>query len=313
MQAPTVAAEIAVSAREIVRQYGERRALDGFSVEIPAGCVFGLLGPNGSGKSTFIAMVAGMERPEAGDLRVMGQEPSRALRARLGTVFQENCADPVMRTGEYLEFSGRLFGLRGRVLAERIAMLLARFGLAERVDDPVSTLSGGMRRRLEVARALLHEPDIIILDEPTTGVDPDERRILWETLTATRGRATILLATNDLSEADGVCDRIAFLQDGRVIAAGTPDELKRGLRRDSVRITWPGATAAAIETVGAWPGTGAVLRDGDVVHITADDGATLIPRVFALAGSGIRGVSIEASRLEDAYFQFIKRREARPE
>lgn len=302
-----------ISARDVVRTYGERRALDGLTVDVPAGGVFGLLGPNGSGKSTFMALVAGMDTPELGELQVMGRAPARALRARLGTVFQENCADPTMRVGEYLRFAGQLFGLRGPGLHERASGLLERFGLAARGDDPVSTLSGGMRRRLEVARALLHRPELILLDEPTTGVDPDERRILWETLAGCRAGATILLATNDLSEADAVCDRVAFIQDGRTIATGTPEDLKRGLRRDSIRITWPGASAEDLRTVAEWPGSGAVLRDGDVVHVTADDGATLIPRVFALAGSAIRGVRIESSTLEDAYFRYIRRREGAPE
>ena len=306
--APQSSPAAIISARDIVRTYGERRALDGLTVDVPAGGVFGLLGPNGSGKSTFMALVAGMDTPEQGELRVLGQGPARELRARLGTVFQENCADPTMRAGEYLRFAGQLFGLRGAELQGRADSLLERFGLAARGGDPVSTLSGGMRRRLEVARALLHRPELILLDEPTTGVDPDERRILWETLADNRAGATILLATNDLSEADSVCDRVAFIQNGRTIATGTPEELKRGLRRDSVQITWPGASAEDLRTVAEWPGSGAVLRDGDAVHVTTDDGAALIPRVFALAGAAIRGVRIESSTLEDAYFQYIRRR-----
>lgn len=298
----------AIVAREIVRDYGERRALDGFTLEVPPGSVFGILGPNGSGKSTFIAMVAAMERPETGELRVLGQTPSRHLRARVGTVFQENSADPLMRTAEYLHFVGRLFGVGGGTLAERIPSLLQRFGLAARASDPVSTLSGGMRRRLEVARALLHQPAILLLDEPTTGVDPEERRILWDTLAEARGETTVLLATNDLSEADAACDRVAFVQDGRVIATGSPAELKQALRRDAVRITWPDATDAILAAVAAWPGIGGVVRNEDVVHVTADDASAMVPRLFELAGREIRGVSIESSSLEDAYFQYIRRR-----
>lgn len=298
----------AIAARDIVRDYGERRALDGFSLEVPRGGVFGILGPNGSGKSTFIAMLAAMEQPGSGELRVLGEAPSRALRARVGTVFQENSADPLMRTAEYLRFAGRLFGVQGGALKERIPALLERFGLAQRAGDPVSTLSGGMRRRLEVARALLHEPEMLLLDEPTTGVDPEERQILWDTLGEARGSTTVLLATNDLAEADAACDRVAFVQDGRVVATGTPAELKQGLRRDAVRITWPGATAEELAVVGGWPGTGEILRDEDTVHVTADDASALVPRLFELAGRGIRGVRIESSSLEDAYFRYIQRR-----
>lgn len=298
----------AIAARDIVRDYGERRALDGFSIEVPRGGVFGILGPNGSGKSTFIAMLAAMEQPGAGELRVLGEAPSRALRARLGTVFQENSADPLMRTAEYLRFAGRLFGIHGEALKQRIPALLGRFGLSQRSGDPVSSLSGGMRRRLEVARALLHEPEILLLDEPTTGVDPEERKILWDTLGEARGSTTVLLATNDLAEADAACDRVAFVQSGRVVAAGTPAELKQGLRRDALRITWPGATAEELAVVAGWGGTGEILRSGDIVHVTADDASGLVPRLFELAGRGIRGVSIESSSLEDAYFRYIQRR-----
>ncbi|MCL4240322.1 MAG: ABC transporter ATP-binding protein [Dehalococcoidia bacterium] len=298
----------AISARDIGRDYGERRALDGFSLEVPRGGVFGILGPNGSGKSTFLAMVAAMEQPAAGELRVLGEEPSRALRARVGTVFQENSADPLMRTAEYLRFAGRLFAVPGGTLNQRIPALLERFGLAQRARDPVSTLSGGMRRRLEVARALLHGPEILLLDEPTTGVDPEERRVLWDTLGEARGSTTVLLATNDLAEADAVCDRVAFVQGGRVVASGSPAELKQGLRRDAVRINWPGATADALATVASWPGTGDIVKSDGTVHVTADDASALVPRLFELAGREIRGVTIESSSLEDAYFQYIRRR-----
>jgi len=149
---------------------------------------------------------------------------------------------------------------------------------------------------------------MLLLDEPTTGVDPEERQILWDTLGEARGSTTVLLATNDLAEADAACDRVAFVQDGRVVATGTPAELKQGLRRDAVRITWPGATAEELAVVGGWPGTGEILRDEDTVHVTADDASALVPRLFELAGRGIRGVSIESSSLEDAYFRYIQRR-----
>lgn len=303
----------AIAASDIVREYGERRALDGFSLEVPRGGIFGILGPNGSGKSTFIALVAAMEQPGAGQLRVLGQAPCRALRARVGTVFQENSSDPLMRTAEYLLFAGRLFAVPGGTLRQRIPALLDRFGLAQRAKDPVSTLSGGMRRRLEVARALLHQPDILLLDEPTTGVDPEERRVLWDTLREAKGSTTVLLATNDLAEADAACDRVAFVQGGRVVASGSPAELKQGLRRDALRITWPGATAEALATVARWTGAGNVVQSEDVVHVTADDASALVPRLFELAGREIRGVSIESSSLEDAYFQYIQRRVGAPE
>jgi ABC-2 type transport system ATP-binding protein len=301
----------AIEASGITRAYGERVALDNFTLVVPAGAVFGLLGPNGSGKSTFISMVAAMDRPTRGSLRVLGAEPSVALRARIGTVFQENALDPLMTAGETLHLAARLFGLPGHEGRARSTALLAQFGLADRSGDATASLSGGMRRRLEMARALLHSPQLLLLDEPTTGVDPEERRALWNALLGeARGQRTLLLATNDLAEADAVCDRVAFIQAGRVVASGSPEELKRGLRRESLRVTWPAASEAALAQVGLWPGAGAVTRDGETVHITADAASQLVPRLFDLAPGEIRAVSIETSSLEDAYFQYVTSRDA---
>jgi ABC-2 type transport system ATP-binding protein len=299
----------AIDARDISWAYGERRALDSLTLDVPAGSVFGLLGPNGSGKSTFIAMLAAMENPPDGALRVFGQPPAPALRGRIGTVFQENTADPLMSVDENLRFAGRLFGLSGRALSARIAELLGQFGLADRPRDGAVTLSGGMRRRLEVARALLHDPELLLLDEPTTGVDPGERRALWDALRSAGGRRTILLATNDLAEADGVCDQVAFLSAGRVVARGTPTDLKRGLRREAVRITWDAPEAQHLRELASWPGTGDVSTADGMVHVTVDDASQFIPRLFALAPGAIRAVAVESSSLEDAYFQHEQRRE----
>jgi ABC-2 type transport system ATP-binding protein len=206
-----------VQAQDLTHRYGERMALDGFTLDVPAGSTFGLLGPNGSGKSTFISLLAAMERPQSGELRVFGAAPAAALRGKVGTVFQENAQDPLMTVGEMLMLAGRLFNLSQGQVTARATDLLERFGLTARLDDAVSTLSGGMRRRLEMARALLHDPPLLLLDEPTTGVDPGERRALWETLRQSNASAnggvprTILLASNDLAAAAAVCDMVAFI------------------------------------------------------------------------------------------------------
>ncbi len=298
----------AISADGIGRRYGERRALDGFTLEVPRGSVFGLLGPNGSGKSTFVGLVAAMEAPDSGTLRVFGEPPAPAMRARVGTVFQENASDPLMTVNDTLWLAGRLFGVPRPAARERSAALLAAFGLADRATDAVSTLSGGMRRRLEMGRALLHDPLLLLLDEPTTGVDPHERRALWTALMDTRGAGrTILLATNDLAEADTVCDRVAFIQAGQVMATGTPAELKRGLKREAVRVTVEGLTAGQLAAVEQAAGEGQVVAQDAVLHITVDDAAAFVPRLFAIAPGAIRAVAIEQSTLEDAYFQHVAR------
>lgn len=307
MSAPNHLVAPVIQATDIVREYGERRALDGFTLSVPEGSVFGLLGPNGSGKSTFISMLAAMETPPQGSLRVFGEGPTAALRARVGSVFQENAQDPLMSVGETLGLAGRLFRMPHVRIGERISALLAAFGLTDRVADPVASLSGGMRRRLEMTRALLHEPDLLLLDEPTTGVDADERRLLWAGLRAGQ-RRTILLATNDLAEADSICDRVAFIRDGRIVATGTPAELKKGLRREVLRVGWPSATDEDLAAVGRLPGAGEATQADDLIHITTDDASALAPRLFELAPHAIRSVSIDVATLEDAYFQHVGRR-----
>jgi ABC-2 type transport system ATP-binding protein len=298
----------AVTAQGIRRRYGERTALDGFSLEVPEGSVFGVLGPNGSGKSTFLALVAGAERPPEGSLTILGGPPTRSVRARIGTVFQENASDPLMTPLEYLLFAGRLFGVTGQAARERSAELLERFGLAARAKDPISTLSGGMRRRLEVARALLHRPALLLLDEPTTGVDPEERKLLWETVLVERSGATVLLATNDLHEADAVCDLVAFVQAGRVVATGSPAELKRNLRKQTVRVELHSASSEVEAQIAELAGADNVTAANGELLITTDDAAALAARLFEAAGSVIRSLRIDEASLEDAYFQFVQRR-----
>jgi ABC-2 type transport system ATP-binding protein len=299
-----------IEARGIVHRYGDRIALDGFHLDVPAGTVFGLLGPNGSGKSTLLSLVAAMERPQAGTLRVFGETPAPASRARVGTVFQENAQDPLMTPAETVSLAARLFGLPRAESERRGDELLGRFGLGDRAGDRIGTLSGGMRRRLELARALMHDPELLLLDEPTTGVDPGERRVLWEALgEAGAGAArTVLVASNDLAEADQACDLVAFLDAGRVAAMGSPAELKRGLRAESLRVTWASATEDDLRTVASWPATGEIVREGDELRLTVDDASALVSRLFELAPTGIRSVSIEPSTLEDAYFHHVRAR-----
>ncbi|MBA4180277.1 MAG: hypothetical protein C0506_06765 [Anaerolinea sp.] len=299
----------AVEVHDLSYSYGDRRALDGFSLSVPAGSVFGLLGPNGSGKSTFVTMLAAMAPPASGSLSAFGQPPHSALRARIGTVFQENASDPMMTVSELLRLAGRLFGVPRAALEPRIRELLAQFGLSDRAGELTGNLSGGMRRRLEMCRALLHNPELLLLDEPTTGVDPDERRALWDALLRRdTGQRTVVLATNDLAEADAVCDLVAFIQAGRVIATGTPAALKQGLRHESVRVGWESPTAEQLRMVAEWAGGSEVTRDGGFVRITVDDASTFVPRLFTLAPGAIRSVTIEKASLEDAYFRHVTRR-----
>lgn len=288
--------------------YGERLALDALSLSVPRGAVFGLLGPNGSGKSTFLALAAGMRRPSAGSIRVLGREPSAETRAQTGVVFQEQCLDPLMTVRETLWLHGRLFGLDRRRLRARIQALLETVDLTDRAGDQARSLSGGLRRRLELARALLHEPDLLLLDEPTVGLDPDSRRELWDYLAAANAAGTtVLLATNDVAEAERNCHTVAFLDRGRLAACAPPAELKRGLRPTSIFVESPGVTPAVAAAMQAWPGVGRVTSGDPVTHVTVDDAGPFLARLFQEARLPVTSLRIEESTLEDAYFQVVGR------
>lgn len=296
----------AVEARGIVFAYGGRRALDGFTLAVPRGSLFGLLGPNGSGKSTFLSLVAEMRPPPEGSLRVLGEPPRLGLRRRVGVVFQESSLDPLMTPREVLGLFARLYGLQRKEARDRAERLLAAVGLAERADDRIDTLSGGMRRRLEAARALLHEPELLVLDEPTTGIDAAERQAFWALVREARERGTtVLFATNDLAEADAVCELAAFVRDGRVVASGTPAELKRGLRAETVVVGWKAPSDEELAALRALPETGEVVRDGDTVRVSTDDASILVPKLFAVAGRRITSVQIHPTTLADAYFAHV--------
>jgi ABC-2 type transport system ATP-binding protein len=293
----------AVSARGLVYRYGDRVALDGLDLEIPRGLVFGVLGPNGSGKSTLISLLTGLRKPEAGAVEVLGVAPSPAARRRIGFVFQENALDPLMSVEETLRLQGRLMGLDAAAIRERSRNLLAQVALLDRLSDDVGGLSGGMKRRLEIARAVLHDPELLVMDEATVGLDPESRQQAWAALDELRADGcTILLATNEVYEAERHCDEVAFLSAGRCVAQGTPDELKRGLKHDSVTLHWPGFPPELLATLQLWPGVGQVTHSDGVVHATVDDARTFVPRLFAEGYTDIRELQIHESTLEDAFF-----------
>lgn len=298
----------AVEAEELVLAYGDRRALDGLTLTVPSGQVFGLLGPNGSGKSTLVLALAGLLQPKTGSLRVLGRAPSPAVRAHMGFLFQGNSLDPLMTVEETLWLAGRLYGLGGRTLRRRLEELLEDFGLAERSRHAVRTLSGGLRRRLELARALLHWPRLLVLDEPTTGLDPEARGLLWQYLLAANAAGvTVLLVTHEVLDAERYCQRVAFLAQGRVVAEGSPQELKAGLRRDGVVVEWSTCTPAALAEISSWPEVGEATWSPPLLHLSVDRAADVVPRLFQIAGDGISSVHVHPATLEDAYFAIVGR------
>ncbi len=291
----------------VTYRYGDRVALDDVSLAVPQGAIFGLLGPNGSGKSTLISLLIGRRTASDGSVMLFGESPRPALRARIGIVFQEPSLDPLMTVRDTMALQARLFDMPSGAAHIETERLLAHVGLLDRASALTSTLSGGMKRRLEIARALLPAPDVILLDEPTLALDPDSKQAVWQyLLEANAAGCTLLLATNDVAEADRYCHTVALLDEGRLIADGAPSDLKRDLRRESVRIEWKAATPPSRQ-ITAWPGVGDVRSAGHATHVTVDDASAFLVRLFESAGSDVAAVHVEESTLEDVYFQIVGR------
>ena len=261
------AIQLAVSASRLVKNYGDVLAVDGLDLDIPAGQFFGLLGPNGSGKTSTIHMLATLIRPNSGSAKIFGNDVVRdavATRASIGLVFQESALDRTLSIAENLRFAGLLYNLPAKVIEERSAELLALFGLAEKRNRPVGSLSGGMRRALDIVRGVIHHPKILFLDEPTIGLDLPNRRKIWrfiENLRAQTGM-TVLLTTHYLEEADS-CDRVAFIKSGKLVKSGSPTEMIASLGRYIVEIESPDVETL---TQRLMPSLGDHLRDGNVAH-----------------------------------------------
>jgi ABC-2 type transport system ATP-binding protein len=311
----------AVEAHDLVKTYpGGVRALDGMSITVQAGTVFGLLGPNGAGKSTTVKILTTLARTDSGTATVAGHDvlhhPDRVRRA-IGVVAQRSGADPMATGRENLVLQGRLYGLRGAALFRRADELLARFDLVAAGKRLVKTYSGGMQRRLDVALGLVHRPEVLFLDEPTTGLDPQARTAMWEEITRLAGDEglTIVLTTHYLEEADCLAERIAIVDRGRVVAGGTPDELKGELRGDAVHVELreevdevsAGLLRAALASSA---GVREPVLDGRRLRARADDGAAAVPHVLAVLereGAAVASVTVARPSLDDVYLRYAGR------
>ncbi len=221
--------DILIRARGLTKRFGDFTAVAGIDFELGRGEVFGFLGPNGAGKSSTMRMIACVSPPSGGELTIFGLDPVRdgqAIRARLGVVPQEDTLDVELTVRENLLIYGRYFGLRRDVIDERIARLLDFVQLSERAGDEVEPLSGGMKRRLTIARSLISDPEILLLDEPTTGLDPQARHVVWDRLYRLKQQGvTLVLTTHYMDEAEQLCDRLVVMDGGKIVAEGSPMEL----------------------------------------------------------------------------------------
>jgi ABC-2 type transport system ATP-binding protein len=309
--------EQAIEAIGLVKSYPKGvTALDGLSFSVARGTVFALLGPNGAGKSTAVKILTTLATPDGGKALVgrldVVANPD-AVRRTIGVVSQGSAVD-IQATGrENLRLQGQIYGMRGQALEQRAQELLERFGLADAADRVARGYSGGMQRRLDIAMALVHDPAVLFLDEPTTGLDPEIRADMWNEisrLAADRGKS-VLLTTHYLDEADQLAEQIAIVDRGKVVAEGTPDELKRELRGDAIHVDleadYNGAVSRALTGL---PAIRDVVVDGRTLRARADDGGRAVPVVLhALesAGAAVSSVRVARPSLDDVYLKYTGR------
>jgi ABC-2 type transport system ATP-binding protein len=308
----------AIFAHELRKTYPrEVRALDGLSMVAEPGTIFALAGPNGAGKSTTVKILTTLSRPDSGEAQVAGidvlRHPDRVRRS-IGVVGQKTGATPEATGRENLVMQGEIYGLTGRPLRQRVGELLACFQLQEAADRSTKTYSGGMRRRLDVALGLVNRPQVLFLDEPTTGLDPDARTELWHEIERLAGEEemTILLTTHYLDEADRLADQLAIVDHGRIVAQGTPEALKSELRGDALQVELAeppseGRVRAALHSLS---GLSEIAIDQNVVRARAEHGASAIPAALnALEREGLSAASVVLARpsLDDVYLRHAGR------
>lgn len=288
----------------------ERESLKGVSFEVERGEAFGLLGPNGGGKTTLFKILATALKPTAGRAEVLGFDVALAaadLRPKLGIVFQNPSLDGRLTVRENISWQGRLYGLCGAPLKERVSEMLERYGLAARADDLALTLSGGLKRRVELAKSLLHRPELLLLDEPSTGLDPAARKALWEHLFELQKQLglTMLLTTHLMDEADR-CRRLAILDEGRLAASGTPDALKGEIGGDVISISSrePETLRARIKEKF---GVDAACVE-ETLRLERPEGHVFIPQLVEAFPGLISSVSLSKPTLEDVFVHHTGRR-----
>ncbi|MBX5477057.1 MAG: ATP-binding cassette domain-containing protein [Clostridia bacterium] len=294
---------------QLTRTFGEITAVDHIAFTVEEGEIFGFLGPNGAGKSTTIQMLATLLAPTSGTARLAGFDVRRQamdVRKQIGIVFQDPSLDSRLTAEENLRFHARLYGVPADVYRKRSDEVLDMMGLKDRRQSLVSTFSGGMKRRLEIARGLLHRPRVLFLDEPTVGLDPQTRAAIWDYVKRLRDETgiTIFMTTHYLDEAEH-CDRIAIIDHGRIVALDTPAALKRGLGGDVIYLRGPDLPGLAARLKQEF-GLDAEHAEGRLVIRTAD-AASLAPRILAAVGSGVESLEIKQPTLDDVFLSLTGR------
>jgi ABC-2 type transport system ATP-binding protein len=287
-------------------RYKQRIALKDISFTVNSGEIFGLLGPNGGGKSTAFRILCTFFLPESGSVRIEGHDVATqpgAIRKKIGVVFQSSSLDRKLTVQENMKHQGHLYGLKGELLRYRISELLKRFGIADRAKELAETLSGGLRRRVEIAKAMLHRPSVLLLDEPSTGLDPSVRLELWNLLKELQqqDQVTVLLTTHFMEEAER-CDRLAVLDQGELVSIGSPDELKQKVGGEVITIH----SKNAEQLCGLLEkdlGLHATLVNGSI-RLEVPDGRTLVPEMMNRFSEKIEAITFGKPTLEDVFIHF---------
>jgi ABC-2 type transport system ATP-binding protein len=296
----------AITVRGLTKSFGEVRAVRGVDFEVATGEVFGFLGPNGAGKTTTINMLCTLAKPTSGEARVAGHDvvsERDEVRRNIGLVFQDPTLDGYLTAQQNLKLHAELYGVQSDLVAPRMHQVMEMVGLWDRKDSVVSTFSGGMRRRLEIARGLMHSPRVLFLDEPTIGLDPQTRRSIWDYIRELKEREeiTIFMTTHYMDEAEW-CDRIAIMDHGEIVALDSPEALKAGVGQDRITIHIDD-DEAAIAALGRQFGVEAQVREGAVVF-GVPSGEQFVPRLFAEFELPIRSVSVSRPTLDDVFMSY---------
>jgi len=296
----------AVSVEQLVKRYDEVEAVRGIEFEVQSGEIFGFLGPNGAGKSTTINMLCTLVRPSGGSAHVAGHDvvtERDEVRRNIGLVFQDTTLDGYLTAEQNLRLHAELYGVPREAVLPRMTQVMEMVGLWDRRGSLVNTFSGGMKRRLEIARGLLHSPRVLFLDEPTVGLDPQTRSSIWSYIRELKSREdiTIFLTTHYMDEAE-YCDRIAIMDQGRIIVLDTPEALKASVGKDRVQIQTDD-DAQAIRSLKEHFGIEATVAEG-MVTFGVGEGEHFVPRLFAELGQPIRSVNVSRPSLDDVFMSY---------
>jgi ABC-2 type transport system ATP-binding protein len=303
---------VSVKVENLTKSFGEFNAVDGVSFSIGTGEVFGLLGPNGAGKTTTISMLATLLPPTSGKAEINGKSISSeqdGVRKSIGIVFQDQSLDDELTAYENMDLHGRLYRMEGKLRRQRALELLELVELDGRKDDLVKTFSGGMRRRLEIARGLMHRPKVLFLDEPTLGLDPQTRNRLWDYIAQLNKaqKITVILTTHYMDEADRLCGRVAIIDRGKIIAVGSPSELKEGIGGDVITVGSDDPKGVYRRLSGEKWVKAIEQHDGSVTINLSNAERRIAEIVKILDGLGITSLSVRKPTLEDVFLHFTGR------